>query len=95
MSAKIPQPRGLPLLGNIRTIDPDLPIISLYNLHLRYGEIYSLTLLGEEKIFVGSQRIVHEISDQTRFKKVVKGGLKEVRALAGDGQLSCSDFHLT
>jgi cytochrome P450/NADPH-cytochrome P450 reductase len=86
MTTKIPQPRGLPILGNIRTVDHDLPVISLYNLHLQYGDIYKLNILGEERILVGSQKLVHELADQTRFQKVVKGALREVRALAGDGE---------
>jgi hypothetical protein len=54
----------------------------------RYGEIVKLQVPNGPKngrLFIGSQRLVHEIADQERFEKVVSGALEEVRSLAGDG----------
>ncbi|KAI0629782.1 cytochrome P450 [Trametes polyzona] len=40
----IPSPPGVPGLGNIGAIDKDLPIKSLHELALKYGEIYQLNV---------------------------------------------------
>ena len=86
MTTPIPRPPGLPILGNVRQVNKDLPIVSLHNLHLQYGEIFELSMLGKIRTFAASQRIVHELADQQRFKKVISGALLAVRALAGDGE---------
>jgi cytochrome P450/NADPH-cytochrome P450 reductase len=85
MSTPIPRPPGLPILGNIAQVDKELPTVSLHNLHLQYGEIFQISMLGKTRTFAASQRIVHELCDQNRFKKIVSGALFAVRALAGDG----------
>ena len=47
MYTPIPSPPGLPVLGNVDAIDKDLPMQSLHDLAVKYGEIYSLTVAGE------------------------------------------------
>lgn len=37
MTAEIPHPAGLPLLGNIRDVDPEVPTESLSQLADTYG----------------------------------------------------------
>lgn len=84
----IPQPPSRPLLGNLTDIDKDDAIGSITQLIRRYGEIVKLQVPNGPKngrLFIGSQRLVHEIADQERFEKVVSGALEEVRRLAGDG----------
>jgi cytochrome P450/NADPH-cytochrome P450 reductase len=81
----IPQPPPKPFIGNLRDIDPSTGTQSLVRLIQRYGEIIQLDILGNRRLFVGSQRLVHELSDQTRFEKKVVGALQQVRQLAGDG----------
>jgi cytochrome P450/NADPH-cytochrome P450 reductase len=46
MTHQIPQPRGLPFLGNILSIDRGAPATSFALLHQQYGEIYRLDLPG-------------------------------------------------
>ncbi len=85
MTTPIPQPPAVPLVGNIRDVDPHVPITSLLSLSQRYGEVFQLTVMGKKRIFAGSQRVVHELADQSRFQKKVQGPLEQVRLLAGDG----------
>jgi cytochrome P450/NADPH-cytochrome P450 reductase len=57
----------------------------------RYGEVVKLQLPAgpkEGRIFIGSQRLVHEVCDQERFEKIVTGGLEQARNVAGDGMSS-------
>jgi len=85
----IPQPPPKLLLGNLRDVDPEHGIQSIVDLIRRYGEIIKLQLPTAHKngnLFVGSQKLVHEVSDQERFVKVVQGSLNEVRSIAGDGK---------
>jgi hypothetical protein len=84
----IPQPPPRPLLGNLTDIDKEDAIGSITQMIRRYGEIVKLQVPNGPKngrLFIGSQRLVHEIADQERFEKVVSGALEEVRSLAGDG----------
>ena len=81
----IPQPRGYPLIGNITDIDPELPIDSLCNLADQYGEIYSLTIVGERRIFVSTVKLMNEICDEKRFGKNIKAALSQLRNGVGDG----------
>jgi cytochrome P450/NADPH-cytochrome P450 reductase len=81
----IPQPPPKFLVGNLRDIDPSLGTLSVVRLLQRYGEIIQLDVLGNRRLFVGSQRLVHELSDQTRFSKKVVAALEAVRHLTGDG----------
>ncbi|KAJ9114037.1 hypothetical protein QFC22_005857 [Naganishia vaughanmartiniae] len=81
----IPQPPSKPLIGNLLDIDPNTGLESFVRLIQRYGEIIQLDIVGNRRMFVGSQRLVHELSDQTRFEKKVVGALEQVRHLAGDG----------
>jgi hypothetical protein len=83
----IPQPPTKFLVGNLGDLDPENAIRSMTGLIQQYGEIVKLSLIGREVVIVGSQELVNEVCDQTRFKKVVKGALGEVRSVAGDGGL--------
>ncbi|GJE90389.1 bifunctional P-450/NADPH-P450 reductase [Phanerochaete sordida] len=85
MSQPIPAPPSIPFLGHIGTIDAVLPVSSFYLLAKQYGEIYQLNMLGKKLVVVNSQELLHEVSDEKRFRKVVQSGLVEVRNAAGDG----------
>ena len=82
----IPQPPTKFLVGNLGDLDPENAIQSMTGLIQQYGEIVKLSLIGREIVIVGSQELVNEVCDQTRFKKVVKGALGQVRSVAGDGE---------
>ncbi|KAI3395136.1 hypothetical protein diail_1751 [Diaporthe ilicicola] len=81
----IPQPPGLPLLGNINDINPEFPLGSMINMADKYGEIYRLSLPGRSVVVVSSQALVNEVCNEKRFKKDVARVLEEVRAGVHDG----------
>ncbi|KAK2757462.1 fum6p [Colletotrichum kahawae] len=81
----IPGPRPLPVLGNILDIDLVSPLDSLISLVAKHGPIFSLTFAGKREITVSSRELVEEVSDETRFCKLVTSGVETMRAAAGDG----------
>ncbi|KAG7057267.1 Bifunctional cytochrome P450/NADPH--P450 reductase [Colletotrichum scovillei] len=81
----IPGPRPLPILGNILDIDLVSPLDSLIGLVRKYGPIFSLTFAGTREITVSSRELVNEVSDESRFCKIVTSGVETMRAAAGDG----------
>lgn len=86
--APIPHPPTYPLVGNVLSVDPDDPMLSIVNLMKQYGPIISLKFPKRPRpvLMVGCQEYVHELCDQERFQKVVGGALEEVRAIAKDGE---------
>ncbi|RMZ87908.1 hypothetical protein DV736_g4861, partial [Chaetothyriales sp. CBS 134916] len=85
MSVPVPQPPALPLLGNVRDVDPDNAIASLVHLSNKYGEIFKLTIIGLEIYIVSSVELLNELCDENRFHKKVSIALKQVRNGVGDG----------
>ncbi|KAI8225652.1 Bifunctional cytochrome P450/NADPH--P450 reductase [Colletotrichum sp. SAR 10_86] len=81
----IPGPRPLPVLGNILDIDLVSPLDSLISLVAKHGPIFSLTFAGKREITISSRELVEEVSDETRFCKLVTSGVETMRAAAGDG----------
>lgn len=81
----IPSPPGLPLLGNIADIDSELPVKSFSHLVDIYGPIYRFSLGGSSRVVIGSQALMNEVSDESRFSKIVSAGLKQVRNGVHDG----------
>src|SRR3569833_442827 len=67
----IPQPPGLPFLGNVTSIDPQHPLASLGRLADQYGPIFRLNLGGKMVTFLASWELVNEACDETRFAKSV------------------------
>lgn len=83
--AIIPQPRPLPLLGNIRDIDPRAPVGSMVELARAYGPIFRLEFPTQTITVLGSHELVADACDESRFDKHVHGPLRQIRAFAGDG----------
>lgn len=81
----VPEPPRLPILGNITDIDAENSARSLTSLADKYGEIYRLHLPGTRIVFVSSHRLVDEVCDEKRFKKVPNVVLAEVREGVHDG----------
>jgi cytochrome P450/NADPH-cytochrome P450 reductase len=84
-TAVIPQPRPRPLVGNLPDLDAEKGIWGLVDLAREYGPIYRLELLGREMVVVGSQELVDELCDESRFDKKLHAPLMNVRDFAGDG----------
>ncbi|PYH98277.1 cytochrome P450 [Aspergillus ellipticus CBS 707.79] len=81
----IPGPKGVPFLGNIYDVEPEVPLRSFELLADNYGPIFRLTTFGQSKLLISSHELVDEICDGERFAKAVDSGLNEVRNLTHDG----------
>jgi cytochrome P450/NADPH-cytochrome P450 reductase len=46
MTTPIPQPPAIPFLGNVTTLESEVPIRSFLLLAKQYGEIYQLNIFG-------------------------------------------------
>ncbi|KAL6360866.1 hypothetical protein LRP88_06574 [Fusarium phalaenopsidis] len=81
----IPQPPTKPFVGNLTDIDMEYPLGSMLHLANTYGPIYRLSLAGSDMVIVSNWELVHEVCDESRFKKSIKGDLEELRAAVHDG----------
>lgn len=81
---RIPQPRALPVLGNVPNIDPDRPLQSMMRIADELGPIYRLSLPGQDVIVISGADLVDELCDETRFRKLVHGPLVHLKPMAGD-----------
>ncbi|KAK4119788.1 cytochrome P450 [Parathielavia appendiculata] len=84
MSTPIPQPPGVPLLGNIFDVNPNNTWWSLKTLAEKYGEIFQINALGHRIVFIASAALAGEICDEKRFRKYVGGPIEEIRYAVHD-----------
>ncbi|CEL60421.1 NADPH-ferrihemoprotein reductase [Rhizoctonia solani AG-1 IB] len=84
MTTPIPHPTGIPWLGNINSIDFELPVKSTELLAKKYGEIFSIKILGEKNVFICSAKLAQEVLNENRFHKHIESTLEELRGLVGD-----------
>ncbi|KAK7421191.1 hypothetical protein QQX98_002321 [Neonectria punicea] len=82
---EIPEPKGLPFVGNIGALDPEFPLGSMKALADQYGEIYRLRFPGRTVVIVNTQALVNETCNEKRFKKSVNSALNQVREGVHDG----------
>jgi len=83
--APIPQPPGKPLIGNALTVDSSRQIQSLMELAAEYGPIFQLDIMGSPIVIISGADLVAEVCDEKRFDKSVRGPLKRLRLIGGDG----------
>lgn len=88
---EIPQPPGLPILGNALDLDSEVSLNSFIKFGDEYGEIYALRFPAGKRVFVCSAALMQEIGDESRFCKVVAGALNEMRAGVGKGLFTAHD----
>jgi cytochrome P450 / NADPH-cytochrome P450 reductase len=81
----IPQPPTKPVVGNMLSLDSTAPVQNLARLARELGPIFWLDMMGAPIVFVSGHDLVDELSDEKRFDKAVRGPLRRVRALGGDG----------
>ncbi|MEM1053580.1 MAG: cytochrome P450, partial [Pseudomonadota bacterium] len=81
----IPKPPGNPLIGNVLTVDANKQIQSLMEVAEEYGPIFQLDMMGTNIVIVSGADLAAEICDEKRFDKTVRGPLKRLRSIAGDG----------
>ncbi|KAK8079221.1 Bifunctional P-450:NADPH-P450 reductase [Apiospora phragmitis] len=86
----IPQPPKAPLVGNLGDVDVKFPLDSMVNLANKYGPIFKLSLPGLDLVVVSGWELVHEVCDDSRFKKSIKGEVEELRAAVNDGLFTSS-----
>ena len=84
---EIPGPRGLPLVGNAFDIDATNPIEGFMEMAGEYGPIFRLAVPGGTRLIVSGADLVDEICDESRFDKLVGGGLANLRKGATDAGL--------
>src|SRR5437899_3235318 len=81
----IPHPPKKPVVGNMLSLDSSAPTQNLARLAKELGPIFWLDMMGTPFVVVSGHDLVDELSDEKRFDKSVKGSLRRVRAVAGDG----------
>ncbi|KAK2049354.1 cytochrome P450 [Colletotrichum somersetense] len=91
MPTPIPQPPGIPLLGNIFDIDPKNTWSSLKKLSEQYGEIFQIKVLGHTIVFVAGAALAEELCDEKRFRKYVGGPIVEIRYAVHDALFTAYD----
>ena len=81
----IPRPPTRPVVGNMLSLDSTAPVQNLARLARELGPIFWLDMMGAPLVIVSGHDLVDELSDEKRFDKAVRGPLRRVRAVAGDG----------
>jgi cytochrome P450/NADPH-cytochrome P450 reductase len=81
----IPQPPTRPVVGNMLSLDSTAPAQSLVRLARELGPIFWLDMMGAPLVVVSGHELVDELCDEKRFGKLVRGPLRRVRAIGGDG----------
>src|SRR3984885_2789943 len=81
----IPHPPTKPVVGNMLSLDSTTPVQHMMRLAKELGPIYWLDMMGAPLVVVSGADLVDEISDEKRFDKSVRGSLRRVRAVGGDG----------
>src|SRR5262249_10458930 len=81
----IPRPPTKPVVGNMLSLDSSAPVQHLVRLVKELGPIYWLDMMGAPLVIVSGHDLVDELSDEKRFDKAVRGSLRRVRAVGGDG----------
>jgi len=81
----IPHPPTKPVVGNMLSLDSTAPVQHLVRLSRELGPIFWLDMMGAPIVIVSGHDLVDELSDEKRFDKAVRGSLRRVRAVGGDG----------
>ncbi|KAL4781089.1 cytochrome P450 [Aspergillus varians] len=92
MPSPIPQPKGLPILGNLFALDSKNPWASFNKLATQQPRpLFKINILGHNIVFVTSAALLEEICDETRFRKCVTGPIVQIRAAVHDSLFTA--FH--
>jgi cytochrome P450/NADPH-cytochrome P450 reductase len=81
----IPHPPKKPVVGNMLSLDSAAPVQDLVRLSKELGPIFWLDMMGAPLVIVSGHDLIDELSDEKRFDKAVRGSLRRVRAVGGDG----------
>lgn len=83
--APIPKPASKPIVGNVLSVDASAPLQSLKKIADEQGPIFWLDMMGTPIVFVSGADLVEELCDEKRFDKSVRGPLRKLRVIGGDG----------
>ncbi|CAG8946192.1 unnamed protein product [Penicillium salamii] len=94
MPTPIPQPPGLPIIGNLLDMTPGNVWASLNRLATAHGGagIFKITVLGKQLVFITNAALLEEICDEKRFRKSITGPIVEIRRLANDSLFTAYDY---
>src|SRR6476620_6771603 len=81
----IPRPPTRPVVGNMLSLDSTAPVQNLARLARELGPIFWLDMMGAPLVIVSGHDLIEGLSDEKRFDKTVRGALRRVRAIGGDG----------
>lgn len=81
----IPHPPKKPVVGNMLSLDSTAPVQDLVRKTKELGPIFWLDMMGQPLVIVSGFELVDELSDEKRFDKAVRGALRRVRSIGGDG----------
>lgn len=81
----IPQPPTHLFVGNLPDVDYAHLLLSYQKLAKQYGPIFALDMVRNRVVYCGSQALVNDICDDTKFEKTVSGALLQVRNIIGTG----------
>ncbi|MEM7240886.1 MAG: cytochrome P450 [Pseudomonadota bacterium] len=82
---RIPMPDRKPIVGNMLSVDANAPLQSMMEMTRELGPIIRMDMMGKPILIVSGFDLVDELSDEKRFDKTVRGSLRRVRAIGGDG----------
>ena len=82
---RIPMPDKKPVVGNMLSVDKDHPLQSMMQLTRDLGPIFRMDMMGTPIVIASGHELVEELCDESRFDKAVRGSLRRVRAIGGDG----------
>ncbi|KAJ6149311.1 hypothetical protein N7471_000510 [Penicillium samsonianum] len=93
MPSPIPQPHGLPILGNMFDMIPGNTWASLNKLAAEHGGagIFKIKILTKQLVFITNAALLEEICDEKRFRKCVTGPIVEIRNLVHDSLFTAFD----
>src|ERR1700704_1309357 len=80
-----PHPPTKPVVGNMLSLDAAAPVQDLVRLSKELGPIFWLDMMGAPLVIVSGHDLVDELADEKRFDRAVRGSLRRVRAVGGDG----------
>src|SRR5438876_2548176 len=81
----IPHPPKKPVVGNMLSLDSTAPVQHLARLVKELGPRFWPATMCAPLVSVSGHDLVEELSDEKRFDKAVRGSLRRVRAVGGDG----------
>lgn len=86
----IPEPPGLPLIGNLAEFTTS-PLKDILRLADTYGDIFRLYLGTRPVVFASTNELVNELCDEKRFHKSLGSALRIVREGVHDGLFTAYD----